>query len=296
MEGSLQRMLSLLQEAHHRGASDLHLSAGAPAMLRVAGRLAGIGDMPLSGEETADMSLSLLDAQLTEKFQAEGEVDLAYELEGGMRFRLNVFRQQGQVSLAARMIASAVPTLEQLGVPLAARDWMSRRQGLLLVTGPTGSGKSSTLAALIGHLNRTESRHIVTLEDPIEFLHPHGKSLVDQREVGPGYRQLRQRLARSDAPGAGRYSRGRDARSRDDGRCLDRSGDGPSGALDAAYDGCSADRRSDCRFLSRLASGPDPLAAGSAAHRRSIAAAAAPGGRSGAAVRSGDHGQYPGCR
>ena len=97
-----------------------------------------------------------------------------------MRFRLNVFRQQGQVSLAARMIASAVPTLEQLGVPLAARDWMSRRQGLLLVTGPTGSGKSSTLAALIGHLNRTESRHIVTLEDPIEFLHPHGKSLVDR--------------------------------------------------------------------------------------------------------------------
>ncbi|SDS78487.1 twitching motility protein PilT [Paenibacillaceae bacterium GAS479] len=184
MNQPLEKMRQLLREAQDRGASDLHLSAGAPPVLRIDGQLTPVDGFgaTLTQGECAAMIVPLL-GELQQRFEAEGEADLAWETDG-LRFRLNIFRRQGGISLAARTITDEVPTLESLGLQPAMREWAERRQGLLLVTGPTGSGKSSTLAALIGHLNRTGSRHIVTLEDPIEFLHAHGRSVVDQREVG----------------------------------------------------------------------------------------------------------------
>ncbi|MCM3750066.1 PilT/PilU family type 4a pilus ATPase [Paenibacillus pasadenensis] len=182
MTQPLDKMLRLLHDTAAKGASDLHLSPGAPPMLRIDGWLEAADDVPLTGEECAELIVPLL-GKMKERFEAEGEADLAWET-GGQRFRLNIFRQQGGVSLAARPIHAVIPTPESLGLQPQLREWAERRQGLLLVTGPTGSGKSSTLAALIGHLNRTGSRHIVTLEDPIEFLHAHDRSIVDQREIG----------------------------------------------------------------------------------------------------------------
>ncbi|MGU3473748.1 type IV pilus twitching motility protein PilT [Paenibacillus sp. D51F] len=182
MKQPLDRMLELLGEARRRGSSDLHLSPGAPPMLRTAGRLESWGT-PLAAADTEAMILPLLGSVMETSLREQGEADLAYEADGA-RFRLHAFRQRGGISLAARVIPASVPSLEELGVPAVAREWAERRQGLLLITGPTGSGKSSTLASLIGHINRTSSRHIVTLEDPVEYVHPHGKSLIDQREVG----------------------------------------------------------------------------------------------------------------
>ncbi|QJC50211.1 PilT/PilU family type 4a pilus ATPase [Paenibacillus albicereus] len=174
----------LLREARERGASDLHLASGAPPLLRIDGMLtpAEAQAAPLGREQAQALLLPLLGERL-ERFDAEGEADLACE-EDGCRYRLNVFRRLGGLGLAARVLPSATPTLEELGLSRVLVDWAQRRQGLLLVTGPTGSGKSSTLAALVGHLNRTRSQHIVTLEDPIEHVYEQGLSLIDQREVG----------------------------------------------------------------------------------------------------------------
>ncbi|MBB3108731.1 twitching motility protein PilT [Paenibacillus phyllosphaerae] len=184
MAEALQQILDLLRRTHESKASDLHLSVGSPPVLRVHGTLQRVGDEPITAEASSAMARALLNGEQMERFEANGEIDFSYELEGCSRYRINAYRQRGRVSVAIRTIPTKIPSLEQLQLPPVISTLTNRHQGLVLVTGPTGSGKSSTLAAMLDHINRTQKKHIVTLEDPIEFLHTHAASVVDQREVG----------------------------------------------------------------------------------------------------------------
>ncbi|HEY4430067.1 MAG TPA: type IV pilus twitching motility protein PilT [Paenibacillus sp.] len=174
----------LLQTAYSSKASDLHISVGSPPVIRLDGTLHPLEGELVAADEAAEMAETLLGSERNEMFRSAGELDFSYPLDGGVRFRVNVYRQRGEVSIAARAIPAEIPSLEQLSMPPILTTLSLKPQGLILVTGPTGSGKSSTLAAMLNYINQTESKHIVTLEDPIEFLHHHGTCLVDQREVG----------------------------------------------------------------------------------------------------------------
>lgn len=173
----------LLIKAAQDGASDLHLSVASPPVYRLHGKLQRHGSQALRAEDTEQMARELL-AEQWEVFLQTKEIDLAYEVKGVSRFRLNIFNQKGAISIAARVIPREIPTIEQLELPLVLQSLMTRPYGLILVTGPTGSGKSTTLAAMIDYLNRNKAKHIITLEDPIEYIHEHRESVVQQREVG----------------------------------------------------------------------------------------------------------------
>jgi twitching motility protein PilT len=178
-------LLGALREVLFRGASDLHISAGAPPMLRIDGALAPIqGAEPWSRETVRSTLLALLSAHERERFDSTLELDFAYTLTSNARFRVNYYQDRGSMSAAFRIIPNEVKQLAQLGIPAAVASFATLPRGLVLVTGPTGSGKSTTLAALIDIVNSTRTDHIMTVEDPIEFLHRNKKSLVHQREVG----------------------------------------------------------------------------------------------------------------
>lgn len=174
---------SLLRKAVTDDASDLHLSVGSPPVYRIHGQLQRSGDKNLTNEHTELMARELLGNHWDE-FLEKREYDFAHEIEGVSRFRLNAFHQKGAVSIVARVIPREIPTIEQLEMPMVLQTMMTRPHGLILVTGPTGSGKSTTLAAMIDYVNRNSNKHIITLEDPIEYVHEHGESVVQQREVG----------------------------------------------------------------------------------------------------------------
>lgn len=174
----------LLYKTFEMKASDLHVSVGSPPMLRIDGSLAAIGSENITAAAAEEMAHALFNNERQNKFYESGEIDFAFMLEGKARFRINVYKQRGHISIAARLIPTAIPTLEQLRIPDVVSQLILKPQGLILVTGPTGSGKSSTLAAMLNYINRTQKKHIVTLEDPIEFVHHHGTSLVHQREIG----------------------------------------------------------------------------------------------------------------
>ncbi|HVR87140.1 MAG TPA: type IV pilus twitching motility protein PilT [Planctomycetota bacterium] len=169
---------------HERGASDLHLTVGAPPTLRVDGQLAPTPFEKLTHETVQQLVYSLLSDQQRHRFEASNELDLAFNLRGVGRVRMNVYRQTGSVGAAVRAIPSAFKTFEEIGVPKVIHEIMKLPKGLVLVTGPTGSGKSTTLASMIDFINETRSCHIMTVEDPIEFVHAHKKSIINQREVG----------------------------------------------------------------------------------------------------------------
>jgi twitching motility protein PilT len=166
--------------------SDLHLKAGSRPLGRIHGKLGPLEQYePLSGEETESVLRTMLtDPAKLAEFDAEGEVDFAYAVRGLARFRVNGFRQRGNISIAARVIPFSVRTVEELGLPPVIRELAEEERGLILLTGTTGSGKSTTLAAIIDHINETKARHIVTIEDPIEYLHTDRTSIINQREVG----------------------------------------------------------------------------------------------------------------
>src|SRR4051812_12640039 len=169
-----------------REGSDLHVKVASPPMARVHGALRPIdGAESLTDEDTvAALEHILTESHLLEEFANEGEVDFSYEIRGLSRFRLNAFRQRGHISIACRAIPFQVRTIDDLGLPEVIRTLAEEPRGIILLTGTTGSGKSTTLAAMIDHINSTRSRHVVTLEDPIEYLHRDKLSIINQREVG----------------------------------------------------------------------------------------------------------------
>jgi twitching motility protein PilT len=169
-----------------REGSDLHVKVPSPPMARIHGDLRAVeGAAPLGPEDTEHALAHILsDDGLREEFDREGEADFSYEIEGLSRFRVNAFRQRGHVSIACRVIPYQVRTIEDLGLPEVIRKLAEEPRGIILLTGTTGSGKSTTLAAMIEHINSTRSRHVVTLEDPIEYLHRDKLSIIQQREVG----------------------------------------------------------------------------------------------------------------
>lgn len=167
-----------------RGGSDLHLKAGSPPAMRVKGGMERSEHESLTPQDTEEILAEILPEKLSEDFAAQGEADFSYAVEGVGRLRVNAFRQRGSISLVMRHIPFGVPRFEDLGLPEAIRRLSSEERGIILVTGTTGSGKSTTLASMIDLINRHQSKHIVTIEDPIEFLHRDEQSLVNQREVG----------------------------------------------------------------------------------------------------------------
>lgn len=179
----------LLKKAVADEASDLHLSVASPPVYRIHGDLQRYGNRPLTDEQIEMMARQLL-GKRWEQFLKDREFDFAYEIEGVSRFRMNIFHQKGSISVAARVISEKIPTIEQLELPLILNSLVMRPHGLILVTGPTGSGKSTTLAAMIDYVNRNANKHIITLEDPIEYIHHHGQSIVQQREVGSDTNQF----------------------------------------------------------------------------------------------------------
>jgi len=178
-------MEQLLTEAADKGASDLHLSAGEPPLLRIHGDLARTEHGKLTPEDVTGLVNSIMNDGQRARFEAEHEVDFACELAGRGRFRVNVFVQSRGPGAVLRAIPSVIPSLDSLEMPAVLKELCTRERGLVLVTGPTGSGKSTTLAAMLDVINQTWDAHILTVEDPIEFVHPPKRCLVNQREVGP---------------------------------------------------------------------------------------------------------------
>jgi twitching motility protein PilT len=166
--------------------SDLHLKVGSRPLVRIHGRLGPIAEYEPISPPDADRVLRemLTDHEKLAEFDREGEVDFAYSVEGLARFRVNAFRQRGSISIATRVIPYAVRTIDELGLPPVISELADEERGLILLTGTTGSGKSTTLAAMVDQINETKSRHIVTIEDPIEYLHTDRNSVINQREVG----------------------------------------------------------------------------------------------------------------
>src|SRR6266567_1621891 len=175
----------ILQVALRGGASDIHLKAGLPPMFRVDGSLVPLKDARrLPPEEISRMAFGIMNDYQKEKFKAQNELDLAYGVPGLGRFRVNVFQQRGTVGVVLRVIPFKIQSIEQLLLPKVLEKIAGEQRGLVLVTGTTGSGKSTTLAAMVDHVNATETCHIMTIEDPIEFLIRDKRSIVNQREVG----------------------------------------------------------------------------------------------------------------
>jgi twitching motility protein PilT len=191
---------TLLARAVDLGASDIHLKLGRPPMLRRDGSLGPMEDSPDMSEDDLDGFLQRVTKIKPERyaqFQETGDLDIAYQSGDLPRFRVNGFRQRGNVSFAFRVIPKTVPTMEQLRLPKGVQRLADEHRGLVLVTGATGSGKTTTLAAMIGYINRTRKQHIVTIEDPIEILHPDVDCIVNQREVGLDTADFQQALRRA---------------------------------------------------------------------------------------------------
>ncbi len=179
------RLEGLLRHVVENGGSDLHLTTGVPPSMRVNGALGPVpGETMLTGADTEALARSMLSPATWARFEAEQELDFAHTVPGLSRFRVNLYRQRGSVGAALRVIPHEIRSLESLGLPPAVTAFAQLHRGLVLVTGPTGSGKSTTLAALLDLANRTRNGHIVTIEDPIEYLHSHASCVVNQREVG----------------------------------------------------------------------------------------------------------------
>jgi len=179
----MANLRDLLELVVNRNASDLHLTVGSPPQLRIDGKLVKVDMEALEPEDTKKLAYSIMNEKQRQKFEERSELDLSFGLERLSRFRCNVFMQRGNVAVAIRQIPFRIPTFEELGVSRVVTELANLPRGLVLVTGPTGSGKSTTLAALINKINQERHMHILTVEDPIEYLHRHQNSLVNQREI-----------------------------------------------------------------------------------------------------------------
>ncbi|TAL23042.1 MAG: type IV pilus twitching motility protein PilT [Nitrospirae bacterium] len=176
-------LYDLLKIMIEKGASDLHITTGSPPRVRVDGKLVPLDHPQLTPAETKTICYSVLTDAQKHKFEESNELDLSFGVKGLSRFRGNIFMQRGAVAGAFRTIPFQIKTFQELGLPEIVNDLVKRPRGLILVTGPTGSGKSTTLAAMVDRINSERQDHIITVEDPIEYLHPHKKCLINQREV-----------------------------------------------------------------------------------------------------------------
>ncbi|PYG85648.1 twitching motility protein PilT [Ruminiclostridium sufflavum DSM 19573] len=174
----------LLKRAREIGASDLHITVGVPPTYRLNGRLETFDAYKLLPADTEELVRSMLNDEQWRLYEEAGELDLSFSLKGMARFRANVYKQRGTCCAAIRMVNLTIPSMDELGIPPVVKELSKKKKGLILVTGPTGSGKSTTLASMIDMINKERDCHILTLEDPIEYLHRHNKSIVNQREIG----------------------------------------------------------------------------------------------------------------
>ncbi|REJ64706.1 MAG: type IV pilus twitching motility protein PilT [Planctomycetota bacterium] len=194
-------MQKLLQAAVKQGASDLHITVGQPPVLRIDGSLRRLQTDDLGPEDTEVLMKSITPEHRQKELHEVGSTDFGISFSEESRFRVAVFRQQKHIAMVLRQIPNKLLTMEQLGLPPICEHLCMRPRGLFLVTGPTGSGKSTTLASMINHINETTDHHIITIEDPVEFLHPHQRSVVNQREVGedvPSFAEALRRALRQD--------------------------------------------------------------------------------------------------
>src|SRR5436309_15289729 len=176
----------LLEHMVERNASDLHVTTGTPPVIRVRGEVERLdGYEPLTPEETQQLLYRILSSEQQKQLELKRQLDFSHSIPGLARFRVNVYFQRESLGAAFRLIPTELKTLEELGIPGSLHQLAEKPRGLVLVTGPTGSGKSTTLAAMIDEINRNREEHILTIEDPIEFVHSNKKCLVNQREVGP---------------------------------------------------------------------------------------------------------------
>jgi len=175
----------LLEQCVALGASDLHITVGSPPAVRVRGKLEALdGADPLDAETTQALLYRILSTEQQKRLELDKQIDLAHDVPGAARFRVNVYFQRESLGAALRQIPQDIKSLEELGLPASLLELTTKPRGLVLVTGPTGSGKSTTLAAMIDEINRTRSEHILTIEDPVEFVHEHKRCIVNQREIG----------------------------------------------------------------------------------------------------------------
>jgi twitching motility protein PilT len=191
----------LLETTVRRGASDLHLAVGKPPSLRLHGRIRELQTKPLDAEDTMALMKAITPERIQQEFEEEGSGDFGFAYGEEARFRVSVFKQKGMASLVLRKIPNKILTLDQIGLPKMAEQICRRPRGIFLVTGPTGSGKTTTLAAMINYINENFDRHIITMEDPIEYYHKHKKSIVVQREIGvdvPNFPEALRRALRQD--------------------------------------------------------------------------------------------------
>jgi twitching motility protein PilT len=178
------RIEYLLRAGFELKASDIHLTVGVPPIMRINGEIKRYGQDSLQPSETEEMARAIIPEHMWNQFKEIGELDFSYGIPGVSRFRINTYLQRSCVAMAIRIVPTRIPSLEELELPQTLQQIAEKPQGLVLVTGPTGSGKSTTLASVINYMNQTSRKHIITLEDPIEYLHKHGNSIIDQREVG----------------------------------------------------------------------------------------------------------------
>ena len=178
------KILPYLKLAVEKNASDLYFTSNSPAMLRIEGEMMAVGKSVLTSEFIKELAYSILTPEQQEYLTKHLEIDLATQAGGLGRFRVNVFHQRNTVAMCLRLVRSDIPRLEDLGMPATLKDLVMLKRGMILMVGATGSGKTTTLAAMIGHRNENAAGHILTIEDPIEFVHPNKRSIINQREVG----------------------------------------------------------------------------------------------------------------
>lgn len=178
----IDELLDAMIEA--RGSSDLHIAVGVPPIIRVDGSMRALDYEPMEPLDVQQMMYAILTDEQIQRFESNWELDFSYALQKRARFRVNILKDKGNVAAALRLIPTKIPTLEELNLPPIIEKLTHIKRGLILVTGPTGSGKSTTLAAMINHINLNRSEHVITIEDPIEYLHSHKMSLINQRELG----------------------------------------------------------------------------------------------------------------
>lgn len=174
----------ILARAKEAGASDVHITVGIPPKMRVNGDLLTMEGDGLMPTDTLEIAAQVMNEKQQQRFEENGECDMSFAIAGQGRYRVNIYKQRGSIAMAFRLVDTKVPSAESLGVPQSVIDLYQKKRGLVLVTGPTGSGKSTTLASLIDKINNNREAHVITLEDPIEYLHSHNRSIVNQREIG----------------------------------------------------------------------------------------------------------------